>query len=160
MVKIENYLNNRFFAYYINRTIKNLLKFIPQRDLIGIEKIAVYNTFNGKNKNNAALYWEKNEKEPTLIEISFDSVFHKMPIVLMFMPFVGRFLLASALYHEIGHHCHHSFKHGVKKKKSETFAERYKKEMLQKAFWGWRLLLRPLAPFARYMANRNRSEKE
>jgi len=158
MVKIKNHLTNRFFEYYTNRTINKLMKFIPQKDLMGIEEIIVSNTFSGKNKNNAALYWRKDDNTPASIEISFDSVFHKKPMALLFLPFVGKFLLASVLYHEIGHHCHHSFKHGVTKKKSEVFAEKYKKEILKKAFWGWRFFFRPLFPFARYMANRNKGK--
>jgi len=155
-VKIENNLPNKFFVYYTNIIINKLMKFVPQSHLMGLEKIIVSNTFSGKDKNNAALYHRRDSNSPASIEISFYSVFHKKPMALLFLPFVGKFLLASTLYHEIGHHHHHSFQHGVKKKKSEEAAEKYKKEILKKAFWGWRIFLRPLAPFARYMAKRTR----
>jgi hypothetical protein len=155
MLKIENYLTNKFYVYYTTRVVNKLLKFIPQSHLIGIETIAIYDYLRGKNKNNAALYWRKDNNSPASIEISVWVVFHQKPMVLVFLPFVGKFLLASALYHEIGHHHHHSLKHGVKKKKSEAFAEKYKKEMLKKSFWGWRIFLRPLAPFAKHMANKH-----
>ena len=155
MIKIENCLCNRFYVYYTNRVINKLFKYIPQNHLLGLEKIVISDFLSGNYKNSAALYWRKNDSSPALIEISFYAVFHKKPIVLMLLPFVGKFLLASVLYHEIGHHYHHSLKHGVRKNKSEIFAENYKKEMLKKAFWSWRIFLSPLAPFAKFMANRH-----
>lgn len=132
MAIIENYLTNRFYRYQTNRIIKKLLKYIPKDHLLGLEKIVVFASLNRKNRNSAALYWPKNNSSQATIEISFSSVVHRKPY-LIFFPFVGKFLLASALYHEIGHHHHHSFKHGVKKKKSEAFAEKYKKEILRKS---------------------------
>ena len=155
-VKIKNKLSNKFVVYYTNRIINKLMKFVPQNHLMGLEIIIVSYAFSGKDKNSAALYRRKNSNSPASIEISFSSVFNKKPMTLLFLPFVGKFLLASTLYHEIGHHQHHSFQHGVTKKKSEEFAEKYKKEILKRAFWGWRIFLRPFAPFARYMAKRNR----
>ncbi len=155
MVKIKNYLTNRFYRCHINRKIENLLKYVPQNDLVGIEKIVVYNTFSKKSAEYAGLYRGRDEKELASIEIALNSVFFCKTPVLMFVPFVGRFLLASVLYHEIGHHCHHSFKHGIKKSKREIFANKYKKETLQKALWGWRLLLSPLTPFVKHMAKKN-----
>ena len=155
MVKIENKLTNRFLVYYSNRIINNLLRIIKKEDLHGIEKIVVIKFFSGNNKKNAAIYKRKSEKQPASIEIALESVYNKKLIILMFMPFVGKFLMASVLYHEIGHHCHHSFKHGIKKERYEIFAEKYKKEMLKKALRRWHFFLRPLAPFVRYLANRN-----
>jgi hypothetical protein len=115
----------------------------------------VCNYLNNKHQDSAALYWQKNNSTPAFIEIAIFMVFHNKPMLLMFLPFVGKFLIASALYHEIGHHHHYSLTHGVRKKKIEIFAEQYKKKMLKKAFWVWRIILLPFAPFARYMANRN-----
>ena len=132
------------------------MKFVPQSHLIGLEKVIVSDTFCGKDENTAALYRRKHINSPASIEIYFYSIFNKKPTYLLFLPFVGKFLIASTLYHEIGHHHHHSFQHGVTKKKSEAYAEKYKKDILIKAFRGWRIFLRPLASFAKYMAKKTR----
>ena len=40
---------------------------------------------------------------------------------------------------------------------SRKQAEKYKKEILKEAFWGWRIFLRPLAPFVRYMDRKTKA---
>jgi hypothetical protein len=156
-VKIKNTLNNKLFFYYMNRIINKLMKFIPQSHLVGLDRIIIYDTFSGKDKINAAYYLSRDSNSHASIEISFYSVYHGRPMILLFLPFIGKFLLASTLYHEIGHHHHHSLQHGVKRDKSEDYAEKYKKEILREAFWGWRIFLRPFAPFVRYMDRKTKA---
>lgn len=154
MVKIENNLTNSLFAYCTNRATEKLIKLIPHSHLVGLGKIVFSERFDRKYKNDAALYWKKKGDAPAFIELSFYAVFNERPFPFLFIPFVGKFLLASALYHEVGHHYHHSLKHGITNKKAEIFAEKYKKDALKKAFRIWRIFLYPLAPFARYMSNK------
>jgi hypothetical protein len=154
-LKIENRLKNKIYFFNIERNIKRLIKFIPQNDLIGLEKIIIVDTLHGKeSRNAAAVYKKKNNYEPASIEISFTSVFKGMPSILFLIPFVAKFTLASVLYHEIGHHYHHTFKHGINKKRKEDFSNNYKKEMLKKAFWWWGILLRPLTPLVKHFVKK------
>ena len=154
-VKIENRLSKKVPLFNIERRIKDLIKVVPQGHLIGLRKIIIVDTLLDKQAKNAlAIYRKKNNNDLASIEISFNSLFQGMPKVLFWVPFVAKFTLAAALYHEIGHHYHYSFKHGINKKKKENFADNYEKEMLKKAFWLWRVLLFPIAPIVKYLSKK------
>jgi len=154
-VKIENRLSKKVPLFNIERRIKDLIKFVPQGHLIGLRKIIIVDTLLDKQAKNAtAIYRKKNNNDLASIEISFDSLFKGMPKVLFWVPFVAKFTLAAVLYHEIGHHYHYSFKHGINKKKKENFADNYKKEILKKAFWWWRVFLLPIAPIVKYLSKK------
>ena len=152
-LKIENYYQKNFFLFNVESKIRELLDFIPNEHLVGLEKILVVDEIrNNKAKNAAGIYNQKHGSEPATIEISVDSVYRKMPKLFFFLPFIAKFLLADVLYHEIGHHYHHNYKHGVKKNRREIFAENYRKEMMKKAFRWWIFFLRPISPLIRYLA--------
>ena len=155
-VKIENRLDDFVLFFNIEKKIMNLVKAVPQSHLIGLEKIIIVKSFHVKKlKDVAAIYNRRSDYIPANIEISFESVFLGMHRIFLLFPFVVKFTLASVLYHKIGHHYHHSFQHGVKKKKSEVFADNYKKEMLKKVFWWWAIILRPVAPIIKYIVKRS-----
>ena len=151
-VKIENHLNSKMYSFFINRKIKRYLKHIPQSHLLGLGKITIENSLHGEGKKGAAVYNRKFGNNAASIEIAFDAIYPGISKIQLFLPFFGNFILASTLYHEIGHHHHHSFQHGVNKKKSEAYADRYKKEMLDRALCGWKMILRPVAPLFRFIA--------
>ncbi len=156
-LKIENRLQKNILGFNIERNARKLIDVIPKQDLIGLERIIIVEEIKGKRKSKyAGVYKQRQGYQPSTIELSKNAIFKGMPKIFFLLPFIAKFTLAGVLYHEIGHHYHHKYKHGVAKQKEEAFAEGYNKKMLKKAFWGWRFFLRPLAPFARYLANRNR----
>jgi len=139
----------------IERLIKILLTKVPQEHLIGLDTITLVDKVShGKNQKAGGLYWQKREQEPAKIEIGVNTIYNGMPMLVFYLPFIAKFMLASVLYHEIGHHYQY-FTHGVTKKAEENFAENYKKQMLRKTFFGWRLLLLPLSPLVSWLRNRS-----
>ena len=66
-------------------------------------------------------------------------------------------MLAAVLFHEIGHHYQY-FTHGVSKKTEQNFANNYKKRMLKKAFFWWRLIMLPFAPLIYLLRGRYAKE--
>ena len=152
-VKIENFGSKRIFWFNINKKISKLLNIIPKEHLIGLEKIIVVYEIKYKKKQKAAgSYSAQNGWDPAVIELSIKSIYRGMPRILFLFPFVAKFSLANVLFHEIGHHYHHKFKHGINRSKKETFAEEYRKAMLKRAFWGWGIILRPISPLIRWLA--------
>lgn len=152
-VNIENNVSKRMFWFNIDKAINNLLNVIPKEHLVGLEKIIVVDDIKLKKKKKAAgSYRAKIGWDPAVIELSIKSIYKGMPKILFLFPFVAKFSIASVLFHEIGHHHHHKFKHGIGRSKKETFAEDYSKTMLKKAFWGWKIILRPISPLIRWLA--------
>jgi hypothetical protein len=161
-IKIENRWKKRVIFFNVDNKIRQILSVVPKEHLIGIEKIIVVDeikTKKGKTEA-AATYNRKDGRELASIEISIDAVYHGMPKTFFMLPFIAKFSLASALYHEIGHHYHYSYKHGINKQNKEAFAEKYSSEMLKKAFWGWLIILRPFSPIIRYLSGRHKKNRK
>ena len=152
----ENRSNHKIIGCLIQRKINKLLRIIPQEHMVGLEKIILVDEITDKREADiGGIYTKNNINHLGIIKLSMNVIFKGMPKILFFFPFIPDFSLADVLYHEIGHHYQKSLTHGIKKKSQEPFAEKYKKDMLKKSFWGWRFFLKPLAPFVRYLANRN-----
>ena len=142
----------------IEKLVKNLLKKVPSEHLIGLDVISIVDQVtHKKNKLAGGLYWQKVGRDPALIEIAIEEIYGGMPRLCFFVPFIPKFMLANVLFHEIGHHFQ-QVTHGVSKQEREFFADNYKKHMLKRAFWGWRLLLYPLTPLINWL-NRNAQRK-
>jgi hypothetical protein len=151
-VEIKVVSNKKIGFFNIAKTIRKLISMVPKDHLIGLKSIIVVDTFSSKHQKNAsALYWRKNGLDLAFIEISISNLYYGMPSFLFYVPFVAKFMLASALFHEIGHHFHHVFKHGIDKRKKEQSANNYKKEMLKRAFWRWKIIFFPIAPLLKYL---------
>lgn len=152
-LKIENRFHKRIHCFNVEKNIKKLLQIVPAEHLIGLERIIIVDEIQvTKKRRFAGSYREKQRHEPSTIELSVNSIYRGMPKIFFYLPFISRFTLADILYHEIGHHYHHKFKHGVNKKTKENFADNYSKEMLNKAFWFWKLIFLPITPLVRYLS--------
>lgn len=155
--RIENHYKGTI-PLNIEKLVINLVKKVPPEHLIGLDTISLVDKASHKeNKLAGGLYWEKDGKDPSWIEIAIGEIFRGMPRLFFFLPFIPKFMLANVLFHEIGHHFQ-QFTHGVSKRQREAFADAYKKNMLKRTFWGWRFLLSPLRPFI-YWLNRNAQRK-
>jgi hypothetical protein len=152
-VRIENHSQKKIFLFNLEKKINRLIDIIPKDHIIGLEKIVIVDEIKNKKVRNAAgIYKKKHGLEPAYIEISVEAVYKKMPKILFYLPFIAKFTLADVLYHEIGHHYHYKYKHGVNKRRKESFAENYRKDMLKKAFWIWLIFLKPISPLIRYLS--------
>jgi hypothetical protein len=145
-IKVEKYYRVEI-PIDISCMVQNLLKKIPHEHLIGLGAIILMDelTNNKRSHGAAGLYWRKNGREEARIEIALSAIYKGMPKTFFYFPFVAKFMLASVLFHELGHH-YQQHVHGITKKDEESFAEKYKKQMLKQAFSSWRFLLLPFSP--------------
>ena len=142
----------------IEKLILNLLIKVPQEHLVGLDSIALVDQLTyKKNQKAGGLYWPRNGHEPARIELAIDTIYRGVPRFVFYLPFVAKFMLAAVLFHEIGHHYQY-FTHGVSKKTEQNFANNYKKRMLKKAFFWWRLIMLPFAPLIYLLRGRYAKE--
>lgn len=160
-LSVEDRLENSLVGFITARRVKKLLRVVPREHLIGLEKIVILNEIRDKKKRRVGgIYREKSNEQPCSIELAIDRIYHGMPRILFFLPFAANFSLADVLYHEIGHHYHKIFTHGVKQHKQEHFAENYSKEMVKRRFKWWSFVFMPLAPFIRYLHKKVKGREE
>lgn len=152
---LEIQLENKFLSLLLKRRVVKLLRVVPKEHLLGLEKIVLAESILlKKSKDLGGLYNKKKDREPCSIELSVNSLFRGMPKILHLLPFVSTFVLATALYHEIGHHYHTKFTHGISKREREDFANRYSKEMMKKRFRWWLFFLSPFSPIIKYFRDK------
>jgi len=143
MIKIINKYKGKMAVNFEKKILK-LLKFVPKKDLIGINEIIITNkAYERKYHLAGGLYIYKRDLNRASIEICIDVIFRQFPKILFYFPFISTFLLANILYHEIGHHCER-ITHNNKKKDSEEFADLYRKKIIHKAFKLWGYLIFPI----------------
>jgi hypothetical protein len=154
-IRIEKYYQMKIPVDMANMVHK-LLKSIPQEHLIGLSAIILTDQLS-QNKHAEGLYWPKKEREPAKIGMALGMIYKGVPNFVFYLPFITKFMLASVLYHEIGHH-YQRHVHGVKKKEQESFAEQYKKQMIKQTFSYLRPFLLPISPlvslFVRFVKNK------
>lgn len=152
---IEIRAKSKFIGFLLARRVKTLIRIVPKEHLMGLDQIVLVDVISSKkSKNMGGLYRKKQDREPCSIELSVDSIYRGMPKLLHAVPFAASFVLASTLYHEIGHHYQTRLTHGIGRRESEDFAEKYSKEMMKKRFRWWLLCLSPLSFVIKYLRNR------
>jgi hypothetical protein len=113
------------------------LRYIPDEHLYGLQRIVITDIASDKRVQEAeGVYYGEREKSIPTIEICTTAIFKDFPRALFFIPGVTKYLIASVLFHEIGHH-YQRRTHGIKKEGWEQWAERYSKEMTKKALLPW-----------------------
>jgi len=137
MIKIEKHTQISVPIDLVNK-IEQLLKILPPGHLAGVEKVVLVDSVYSKIHKKVdieGIYRGKRRDHPAYIEIAIGELVQQMPRALYYFPYFWRYLLAKVLYHEVGHHYMQSL-HGIKKEEWESFAERYMRQMLRKAFPG------------------------
>lgn len=158
-IRIEKQYATRI-PFDAEKFVAKLLRKIPSEHIVGLESIMLVDeATHMRDKKSGGLYWQRMGHEPARIEIALDTIYKDMPRIIFYLPFIAKFMLANVLYHEIGHHIQCST-HGVTKRDGENFATRYKKEMLNKAFLSWRLLLLSVSPLIRWLSDRKRKKRK
>jgi hypothetical protein len=112
-----------------------MLGFVPITDIIGQLQIIVTSQPSSDLSGQAmATYTRRWERNPARIEIYITNLFKHIKDAERFelMRPIQEYGLASALYHEIGHHVGATKTHGVGARKSETHAERYAKTIMNR----------------------------
>ena len=118
-ILFDSNTKKRIFWLNFDKMILKLLDIVPKEHLIGIEKIVIVDEIKLKKGRKAAgAYKRKNGRDSAMVELSVKSIYKGMPRILFLLPFVAKFSLADVLFHEIGHHYHHKFKHRNQKQLS------------------------------------------
>ncbi|MFH1202580.1 MAG: hypothetical protein V1674_06835 [Candidatus Omnitrophota bacterium] len=131
---------DKSIKFNFRKNIEELLKFVPQEDLYKINKITIIDYPVERNvKDAAGLYYGYQNAKNIEIVLNVSGMFYKMPrIFFIIFPIIPKLLLATTLFHEIGHHVQR-IGHGYKKEGWEKTAEQYSKEITKKVFLTSRL---------------------
>ncbi len=149
-IRIEKHYQARI-PLAIENLIRKLLLKIPKEHLVGLGAIILVDQVTHKrNQKATGLYWQRKGKELAKIELAVPAIYKGMPKFIFYLPFIAKFILANVFFHEIGHHYQHST-HGITNKEGENFADKYRKQMVKKAFFFWRLLLLPISPLVHWL---------
>ena len=152
-VRLENRCQ-RPISFTLERRICKFLRKVPPEHLIGLAIVILADVVShkGSRKRGAlGIYRQKYQQQPCAIELVPQLIYRGMPRSFFYLPFLADFVLASVLYHEIGHHYHVRFVHGVRKQQREDFANEYRNKMLMRVFRRWLMVLRPLWPLIRWL---------
>jgi hypothetical protein len=143
-VNIDNRTSKHPCGFDIEKSIRKLLSHCESEHLVGLDKIIILDSFVGDKRACQGYYSRKHEQSKPTIYLSFDKIFWEKTTLPYCFRFVVRVNLSRVLYHEIGHHYHHTLKHGVKRKNAEEFAVQYQKQMMRKTAPKWRYILYPI----------------
>ncbi len=107
-----------------------ILSVLPKQDIIGINEINFVEYFSqpkGLIQGPLACYIQGKNGKNAIIEINVPNIIKAKAPKYLFnnYPEIAALLLSESIGHEAGHHVHTFRRHGVKKKKEETFAEQY-----------------------------------
>jgi hypothetical protein len=105
-----------------------MLKTLPATDLIGLDRIEVYED-GGKSKLKGqcrlGTYYCKEDNHGAYIELFLRNIYRGFSYRTILWPFFGEALLTNVLFHEIGHHCIKTYKHGIGRDRGEEYAQQY-----------------------------------
>ena len=109
-MRIEKHFQMRI-PINIERLVRKLLVKVPEDHLVGLGSIILVDQVTHKrDKKSEGLYWQSKGQELAKIEIGVNTIYRAMPRFIFYLPFIAKFMLATVLYHEIGHHAHrHGF---------------------------------------------------
>lgn len=127
--------------HHLIKEVKSLLRYVPKDHLYGLQKIVITDIASDHRvRDRGGAYYSERQGSVPMIELCTAILFKGIPKALFFIPFLTRFIIADALFHEIGHHYQKKI-HGIKKEEWEQWSERYSKEMTKKALLPWFIAL-------------------
>lgn len=129
MVKINKDSSFRT-KFNFEKFINLIISVLPKQDVIRIDQINFVDDFgkkSGISKSALALYKHGRDGKNSSIEINIRNLHKDLIQDYLFdsFPEIATLLLSEVVCHEIGHHVHHSRRHGIKKTKAENFADKY-----------------------------------
>lgn len=109
-----------------------ILSVLPKKDLLGLKEIKFVTDFSAVSRENReamAWYCYEQKSNSAHIEVNVKKLIkNQIPEYLFnFYRDIAALLLAEIVAHEIGHHVHTFHRHGIKKKRRESFADQYSK---------------------------------
>ena len=137
-VKIVPQYHNYAPPVDVYRSLRILLRNVPDEHLVGLHKIIVTNSECVRGSYRGKLLSEKRRIRPAdcsglyhkgHILLLIDQIFLGCPELLLLFPPIKTFLIGEVLYHEIGHHIHRLQEPGFRANK-EAFADEWKETLL------------------------------
>lgn len=139
----------RWTGVFLARMVRKLLGHVPPSDLVDLDSIIIRDrVVTRSGRNQLALYTGRYERTPAYIELSMNEFARRWGSLFLFVPYFGKFIVASILYHEIGHHSRNDT-HGLG---DEESANRYRDRILTKALSRWLRILSSFTPLTRRLA--------
>ncbi len=147
-ININTSVNIKFqFPKYI----KLILAIIPNDDVLGINEIAVVDSYSDKKclSDYLACYIPNVNGKDCLVEVCIGNLLKDYIPEYLFndYPEIAALRLSRILAHEIGHHAHYFKRHKIRKKRHEKFADQYAeagyynyyKYRTNKIIWSYRI---------------------
>ncbi len=128
-IRIEKRLATVRLRFDFEKYIKLILAALPQSDLIGIKAIRIVERFSDLKMpdDTLACYCPGETARDGSIEIHLPRFLKCRcdEYVFLFHREIAAYRLAFTLCHEVGHHAHRAWRHGINKLKKERFAGKY-----------------------------------
>lgn len=129
--RIVNRLTTTRVKFAFEKYVHLILDALPPSDLVRIREIAIVEKFTDRkcSENAVGCYrFGKNTRDAT-IEIHLPRFLERKihSFTFRFFPEIAAYKLSPTVCHEVGHHAHRAWRHGIRKPKEEAFAEAYAK---------------------------------
>ena len=128
-MRIERRLPTIHVRFPFETYIRLILDVLPPSDLIGIREIRVVEIFSDNDPSDKTLggYYPGKTTRDGVIEIHLPNILKHIDHEWTFWlhPEIAAYKISPTLCHEVGHHAHHAWRHGVQKPQREVFAKRY-----------------------------------
>jgi hypothetical protein len=121
----------------IRHSIDSIFRYIPKGDILGLDHILVTELpLKKKGHDHSALgaYFKRQGNRQAHVELYVKNLFGHLKSAESFRQMlpVQEFGLAQTIYHEVGHHVREVRTHGLKRNRSENFAESYTLNILNR----------------------------
>jgi hypothetical protein len=158
-VKIVEHYYNYYPPVPVYRSLKLLLRHVPEEHLRGLRQIILTNSeqLHGRKKITS----EKRRIRPSdclglygegHIRLIMDRVFEPYPTIFLLVPLFKTHAIGETLYHEIGHHIHEMQEPGFRDRKEEVadeWSDKLMRIFIKQRYWYLapiRILLKPFWP--------------
>ena len=158
----------------VHRSVRQLLRAIPEKYLSGLHKITLTNSTSLRKTYRGKIFAGKDRVRPAdcqglyangQIQLLMDQILSEVPELFLLFPPLKKYLIAKTLYHEVGHHIHKLESPGYRPNR-ETFADEWRDKLMRlffRRYWYlapfFRIAFYFVRPFAR-SENENESAKD
>jgi len=161
---VENY-KDFSPSFNVLASVKSLLTYVPSHYLNGLEQIVLKNSsgLNRKQrrkktisrkwrtaiKDSLGLYYQKHRGIPAHVVIFVDNIEQSTPVWVLKISFLRNIIIASTLYHEIGHHIHKTIHPEYKEREdvADEWRDKLLRLLVKRRYWYLKpvvLILKPV----------------
>ena len=163
-VKIVAQYHNYSPPVEVYRSVRLLLKYVPDEYLVGLKLIVLTNSQEVRSQIRGKIVSEKDRIRPGdcaglyskgRVLLLLDQILGQYPEGFLLIPPFKTYVIAEILYHEIGHHIHRLEEPGYRMNK-EAIADEWKEKLLQtfliQRYWYFAKLVQNLRPIINRIA--------